>query len=61
MTVLLIGDSGAGQSRLIRGGDAGVRLRPTSSTEEWSVDSPNQVGEPYIILRWDAPVRPLSG
>jgi len=60
VTVMLIGDSGAGQSRLILGGDAGVRLRPAGSAEAWAIGAPGQAGEPYILVPRDAPVRPVS-
>lgn len=60
VTVVLIGDSGAGQSQLIHGGDAGVRLRPADSTEPWSIEAASQFGEPYILVPRDAPVRPTS-
>lgn len=54
VTVVLIGDSGAGESRLVRGGDNGVRLRPKGSNEDWSLDSALQRGEPYLLLDRDA-------
>ncbi len=57
VTVVLIGDSGAGESRLVRGGDHGVRIRPTSSAEEWSLESKMQRGEPYLLLSSDAEYR----
>ena len=50
VTVVVVGDSGAGESRLIRGGDHGVRIRPADSKEEWALESPSQRGEPYILL-----------
>ena len=50
VTVVLVGDSGAGTSRLIRGGDNGLRVRPAGSGGEWSLKSGDQSGEPYILL-----------
>ena len=61
VTVMLIGDSGAGQSRLIHGGDAGVRLRPAGSAGPWAIGASGQAGEPYILVPRDAMVRPVSG
>ncbi|MBI2856312.1 MAG: hypothetical protein HYX93_05645 [Chloroflexi bacterium] len=43
-------DSGLGVAYLVFGGDWGIRFRPLGSTEEWSADSPDQWGEPYLIL-----------
>ena len=50
VSVVLIGDSGAGESRLVSGGDYGVRIRDAGTGEEWSVDSVSQQGEPYVLL-----------
>lgn len=57
VTVVLVGDSGAGESRLINGGDNGVRIRPVDSGEPWSLDAELQRGEPYILLVSDADYR----
>lgn len=57
VTVVLIGDSGAGESRLIRGGDHGVRIRPAGHAEAWSLDAEAQRGEPYVLLDSDADYR----
>ena len=54
VTVVLIGDSGAGESRLISGGDNGIRIRPVDSTEPWDVNNGHQRGEPYVLLASDA-------
>jgi hypothetical protein len=55
VTVIEIGDSGAGRSRLVMGGDNGVRIRPAGSATAWSLAAPDQRGEPYILLRLEAP------
>ena len=54
VTATLIGDSGAGRSRLIMGGNHGVRLRPAHTGGEWSLSAPDQFGEPYILLSEDS-------
>jgi hypothetical protein len=56
----LVGDSGAGISLLVAGGDNGIRLRPAGSGTPWSLDSPDQWGEPYMLLDPDAPVRAIE-
>lgn len=43
-------DSGAGKSYLIFGGTWGIRLKPVSLAENWDLESPNQWGEPYLLL-----------
>jgi hypothetical protein len=43
-------DSGAGMTNLVFGGVYGVRLRPVAVDEEWSLESRNQWGEPYLSL-----------
>ncbi len=43
-------DSGAGLTYLIFGGIYGVRLKPVSLDEAWSLESCNQWGEPYLFL-----------
>lgn len=55
VSVVLIGDSGAGESRLIKGGTHGVRIRPAGSNEPWSLESDSQRGEPYVLLDSRAP------
>jgi hypothetical protein len=45
-----VSDSGAVEVHLIYGGDWGVRLKPAGSEEEWDIGSPNQYGEPYLML-----------
>lgn len=60
VTLVVIGDSGAGMSRLVMGGDNGIRMRPAGSTSAWSLSAPGQLGEPYILLGMDVPFT-LSG
>lgn len=43
-------DSGSGLAYLVLGGIWGVRLKPVSLDEDWSLGSPNQWGEPYLSL-----------
>jgi hypothetical protein len=45
-----VSDSGQAEVHLVYGGDWGVRLRPADSVEEWDLDSPDQWGEPYLML-----------
>ncbi|MEE8045255.1 MAG: hypothetical protein V3T49_00290 [Dehalococcoidia bacterium] len=51
VTAVVVGDSGSGQALMIHGGDHGVRMRPTNSASEWSLESADQIGEPYLLLR----------
>ncbi|MSQ08473.1 MAG: hypothetical protein EXR57_01890 [Dehalococcoidia bacterium] len=57
---VLVGDSGAGTSLLVAGGDFGIRLRPAASDAVWSMDAEAQWGEPYMLLDPGAPVRPVA-
>lgn len=41
-------DSGAGLTILVYGGIGGIRLKPVSLEEEWSVESSKQWGETYL-------------
>ena len=50
-TAVVVGDSGSGQALMIHGGDHGVRLRPSNSSSPWSLDSADQIGEPYLLLQ----------
>ncbi len=43
-------ESGSGLAYLIFGGSWGIRLRPIGTDEEWSLDSPHQWGEPFLLL-----------
>ena len=51
-----VSDSGQAVVHLVYGGDWGVRLKPLDSDEEWDVDSPNQWGEPYLMLTDEADI-----
>ena len=35
---------------VIYGGDWGVRLRPTESLEDWSIEDTDQYGETHLVL-----------
>ena len=48
--VVAVGDSGAGESILIHGGNNGIRLRQEGSMTEWALDAAEQFGEPYMLL-----------
>ena len=48
--VVPVGDSGAGESLLVYGGNNGVRLRPVGSQGQWSIDNEGESGEPYLLL-----------
>ena len=48
--VVPVGDSGAGESILVHGGNHGIRLRPNDAQSEWSLESPAEFGEPYMLL-----------
>ena len=43
-------ESGAGRAYLIYGGNWGIRLNPVKFKEDWDLDSPNQWGEPFLLL-----------
>ena len=45
-----ISDSGAGSAFLLYGGDWGLRFKRGSESEEWDTDSPDQWGEPWLVL-----------
>ena len=45
-----VSDSGQAVVHLVHGGDWGIRLKPLDSDEDWDVSSPNQWGEPYLML-----------
>ena len=51
-----VSDSGQAAVHLISGGEWGVRLRPEGSDEDWDIDSPNQWGEPYLMLTDEADI-----
>ena len=46
-------DSGEGRALLLYGGDNGIRLKPAEASEEWSLDSVEQWGEPCLLLDMD--------
>ena len=43
-------DSGAGLAHLVYGGIWGIRLKPVTIEEAWSLESSHQWGEPYLSL-----------
>lgn len=45
-----VADSGEGIVTLIFGGDEGIRLKPVDTREQWDLQSPNQWGEPCLLL-----------
>ncbi len=45
-----VSDSGQARAHLVYGGDFGIRFRPTGSEAEWSLEDPDQWGEPYVVL-----------
>ena len=45
-----VSDSGQAQVHLVFGGDWGIRMKPADSTADWSLDAPDQFGEPYVML-----------
>ncbi len=48
--VVPVGDSGAGESILVYGGNHGIRLRSADSGSDWSLESEDEFGEPYMLL-----------
>jgi hypothetical protein len=46
----LVDDSGEGAAMLIYGDAEGVRLKPVDSTEAWSLASPLQWGDIFLLL-----------
>ncbi len=45
-----VSDSGQAVVHLVFGGDWGIRLKPEGYSEDWDIASPNQFGEPYLML-----------
>jgi hypothetical protein len=43
-------DSGVGVAYLVFGGAWGIRLCPVDRARPWSLDDPDQWGEPYLVL-----------
>jgi hypothetical protein len=52
-----VDDSGDGVAVLLRGGDAGLRLRPARQTSPWGFEDPSQWGEPFLIVASSEDVR----
>ncbi len=48
--VVKVGDSGAGESILVHGGNHGIRFRSYRIADEWSLYSGDEFGEPYMLL-----------
>ena len=45
-----VSDSGNGTALLVRGGEAGLRLRPEGSARPWRLGEPEQWGEPFLLI-----------
>lgn len=45
-----VDDSGEGVAVLVRGADAGLRLRPAGSNAPWSLEQAQQWGAPFLLL-----------
>ena len=60
VTYAPVTDSGAAVSIIVVGGDFGVRMRPAGAVSEWSLDSEDQRGEPYLLLPPDVEIDPLG-
>ncbi len=56
LTLVEVTDSGAAVSLLVAGCDYGLRIKPIDSGD-WSLDSADQWGEPYMLLDPDSPFR----
>ena len=54
--VVRVGDSGAGESILVHGGNHGIRLRAANVDRPWSLDDDDETGEPYLLLPVDSRV-----
>ena len=46
-------DSGEGVILLVYGGDEGIRLKASTCSEDWDLESSNQWGEPCLMLGAD--------
>ena len=53
----LVEDSGAGLAHLVYGGIYGLRFKPVTIDEPWSLESPHQFGETYLSLASDRDLR----
>ena len=60
VTYAPVTDSGAAVSIIVIGGDFGVRMRPAGGASEWSLDSEDQRGEPYLLLPPDVEIDALG-
>ena len=45
-----VDDSGEGVIFLVSGGDAGLRLQPAGKPAVWSLESPTQWGESFLLI-----------
>ena len=54
-------DSGAGTTHLVYGGIFGLRFKAVETHEPWSLDSPNQWGEPYVAIADSRDLRFIEG
>jgi hypothetical protein len=52
-TACIIEDSGEGACYLVVGGAWGLRFKRNSATAAWSLEDPDQWGEPFLILGGD--------
>ncbi|MDA0676522.1 MAG: hypothetical protein O2788_00770 [Chloroflexi bacterium] len=55
--VAIVSDEAAGKATRIYGGDQGVRIRQSGSTEPWSLASPGQHGAPFLQVDLDVRYR----
>ncbi len=55
--VQLVEDSGSGLAHLVYGGIYGLRLKPITAEEPWSLASPHQWGEAYLSLSSERDLR----
>ena len=53
----LVEDSGSGLAHLVYGGIYGLRFKPITTDEPWSLESPHQFGETYLSLASDRDLR----
>lgn len=53
----LVEDSGAGLAYLVYGGIYGLRFKPITIDEPWSLESPHQWGEAYLSLASERDLR----
>lgn len=52
-SAVLVEDSGEGVVTLLYGGDHGLRLKVVENEEPWDLESPQQWGEPCLLLDRD--------